>query len=88
MFIAFVLMVEGVIFFTLYQQMPTSVNFFAIHNVTPTIFGFKIDPLAFQTLNPFWIVVMSPILAILYNKYGKKGKDLKITTKFAFGISL
>jgi proton-dependent oligopeptide transporter, POT family len=88
MFIAFVLMIEGVIFFTLYQQMPTSLNFFAIHNVTPTILGIKVDPVSFQTLNPFWIVVMSPILSILYNKFGSNKKDFKITTKFAFGIFL
>ncbi|EGZ6790578.1 dipeptide/tripeptide permease, partial [Escherichia coli] len=32
MIVAFLLMLEAVVFFVLYSQMPTSLNFFAIHN--------------------------------------------------------
>jgi POT family proton-dependent oligopeptide transporter len=34
MFVAFILMLEAVLFYVLYAQMPTSLNFFAINNVT------------------------------------------------------
>jgi POT family proton-dependent oligopeptide transporter len=33
MFVAFILMIEAVLFYILYAQMPTSLNFFAINNV-------------------------------------------------------
>lgn len=39
MYVAFVLMLEAVIFYVLYAQMPTSLNFFAIYNVHHTIMG-------------------------------------------------
>lgn len=88
MAVAFVLMLEAVVFFTLYQQMPTSLNFFAIHNVYHTIFGFEINPQSFQVLNPLWIMIMSPILALVYSRLGKKGRDLSTAYKFALGMTL
>ena len=54
MFVAFILMLEAVVFYVLYAQMPTSLNFFAINNVHHEILGFAINPVSFQALNPFW----------------------------------
>lgn len=31
--VALILMLEAIVFFVLYSQMPTSLNFFALHNV-------------------------------------------------------
>lgn len=39
MIVAFILMLEAIIFFVLYSQMPTSLNFFAIRNVMPHKFA-------------------------------------------------
>lgn len=61
MYVAFVLMIEAVLFYILYAQMPTSLNFFAINNVHHEILGIAINPVSFQALNPFWVVVASPI---------------------------
>lgn len=46
MIVAFLLMLEAVVFFVLYSQMPTSLNFFAIHNVEHSIFGIAFEPLS------------------------------------------
>ncbi len=78
MFVAFILMIEAVLFYILYAQMPTSLNFFAINNVHHEILGFTINPVSFQALNPFWVVVASPVLAAIYTHLGHKGKDLTI----------
>lgn len=85
MIVAFLLMVEAILFFVLYMQMPTSLNFFAIRNVEHTIFGITFAPEQFQALNPFWIMLASPLLAALYNKLGDK---LPMPHKFAFGMVL
>jgi POT family proton-dependent oligopeptide transporter len=86
---AFILMIQAIVFFTLYQQMPTSLNFFAIKNVEHQILGFKIaDPEMFQALNPFWIMIASPVLAYFYSKFGRQGKDLSMPGKFAVGMIL
>jgi POT family proton-dependent oligopeptide transporter len=52
MFVAFILMIEAVLFYILYAQMPTSLNFFAINNVHHEILGFTINPVSFQALIP------------------------------------
>ena len=89
MLAALILIAEAIVFFTLYQQMPTSLNFFAIYNVEHEILGFAIpDAQIFQTLNPFWIMLASPILAWMYSHFGDKGTDLSMPAKFALGMLL
>jgi len=85
MIVAFLLMLEAVVFFVLYSQMPTSLNFFAIHNVEHSILGIAFEPEQYQALNPFWIMVASPILAAVYNKMGDR---LPMPHKFAIGMVL
>jgi POT family proton-dependent oligopeptide transporter len=85
MVVAFILMLEAVIFFVLYSQMPTSLNFFAIRNVEPTLLGITFEPEQYQALNPFWIIIGSPILAAIYNKMGD---TLPMPMKFAIGMVL
>lgn len=85
MIVAFILMLEAIIFFVLYSQMPTSLNFFAIRNVEHSILGVAFEPEQFQALNPFWIMIGSPILAAIYNKMGDR---LPMPHKFAIGMVL
>lgn len=86
MILALILMIEGILFFTLYQQMPTSLTLFAVHNVRPYIFGIPIDPQSFQVLNPVWIIAMGPVLAMLYNKLNQRGINFSIPYKFSAGM--
>ena len=85
MLVAFLLMLQGIVFFVLYFQMPTSLNFFAIHNISHDLFGIRVAPEQFQALNPLWIMIASPILAIIYNKFGDR---FSMPFKFALGMVL
>ncbi|TAN06170.1 MAG: MFS transporter [Rhodanobacteraceae bacterium] len=89
--ISLILVVETIVYFIFYQQMPTSLNLFALHNVDPAfrLFGmhlFNWDPAQFQSLDPIWIFILSPILAAIYTSFAKHGKDLSISTKFVLGF--
>lgn len=88
MLVALILMIEAVVFFTLYQQMPTSLNLFAVNNVISNVLGISIDPQSFQALNPLWIILMSPVLAIFYRKIHRKGFFFSVPYKFAMGMTL
>ncbi len=90
--IALVLVIETVFFFIFYQQMSTSLNLFALRNVDPSfsLFGmhlFDWDPAQFQALNPLWIFALSPVLAVIYTRYARRGKDFSIAAKFALGFA-
>ncbi len=89
---ALVLTVQTVFFFIFYQQMSTSLNLFALRNVDWSfdIFGFHLwtwSPAQFQAFNPIWIFILSPILALMYTRAGKSGKDISIAAKFALGFA-
>ncbi len=86
MIVALILMIEAIIFFVLYQQMPTSLNFFAVHNVNPFLLGISIDPQSFQALNPIWIISLSPLLAMFYHYLQHRGISFPTPYKFAAGM--
>ncbi len=88
MIVALIMMLQAVVFFILYMQMPTSLNFFAINNVEHNILGLAINPVTFQSLNPFWIMLAGPALAYAYNHMGNSGRDLSMPMKFAVGMTL
>ncbi|WP_119327878.1 oligopeptide:H+ symporter [Cysteiniphilum halobium] len=83
MLIAFLLILEGIVFFVLYFQMPTSLTFFAVHNIDNNVFGWTIPAASYQVLNPLVIIIASPILAVIYKKL--PGTHV---TKFCFGMTL
>jgi len=91
--VALVLTFETVLFFIFYQQMSTSMNLFALRNVdwNQYLFGFHLftwKPAQFQALNPIWIFILSPILAVIYNSAGRRNRDLSIAGKFALGFAM
>ncbi len=65
--------------------MPTSLNFFAIRVTLSTHLGIAFEPEQYQALNPFWIMIGSPILAAIYNKMGDR---LPMPHWFAIGMVL
>jgi len=79
---------QTMLFFIFYQQMATSLTLFALHNVRLDFFGYHVPPEQFQVLNPFWIAVLSPLLALLYTGLGKQGSDLSLAVKFAWGSGI
>lgn len=87
-FVCVVLMFEALFFYVLYQQMPTSLNLFAIRNVYHSIAGIPIEGESFQALNPFWVVVSGLILAKIFSSLGKKGKDFSMPVKFSSAMLL
>lgn len=89
--IVYLLTFEGMLYFIFYQQMSTSLTFFALRNVDLSFsIGsyhlFNWSPGQFQALNPIWIMILSPLLAKLYANLGRKQKDFSIATKFITGF--
>src|SRR3954471_16598175 len=84
-----ILTAEAMLFFIFYQQMSTSLTLFSLRNVDLDLFGYKVPAGQVQALNPIWIFILSPPLAWLYNRLGKKeGGDFHISTKFAMGFAI
>ena len=74
-------------FHVLYFQMFESFVYFIERCIDPNILGLiKIPPMTYMGINPLAIIILSPILASLYNKLERKNKSLSVTTKFPIGI--
>ncbi|TLU70991.1 peptide MFS transporter [Lichenicoccus roseus] len=88
----YLLTVQSMVFFIFYQQMSTSLTLFALRNVQ---LEFNLAGVAlfhwsagqFQALNPIWIMLASPPLALLYNRLGATGRDVSLATKFLLGFA-
>lgn len=77
------LIIEAVGFYVLYQQMPTSLNLFVLRCTDHMILGFPIEPAVFQSLNPVWIIAVSPIMAYIFSR---SKKYVSLPSKFAAGM--
>lgn len=86
MIIALILLIQSVFFWIMYMQMSTSLTLFAVHNVRNDIFGITIPPEVTQSFNPFYIFLLSPILAIIYVRSEHRGAPISIPAKFAYGM--
>ncbi len=86
MTIAFLLLAQSIFFWLMYMQMSTSLTLFTVHNVRTDLFGINIPPEVTQSFNPFYIFLLSPILANMYTKSEQSGTPISIPSKFAFGL--
>lgn len=86
MLLALILMVEAVVFFTLYQQFPMSLTIFSVNHVRTDVLFYHIDPQSFRVLNAIWIIALSPVLAIIYSRLHQRGIVFQIPYKFALGM--
>lgn len=70
-FIAFILILESIVFFIIYNQMNTTLVLFAKHNSDFNLLGLTISPAQYQMLNPILIILIGFQLPKLYQALPK-----------------
>lgn len=86
MFASLILIVISVGFWSLYNQTFTSLMLFADRNMDPHFLGFKLDAEATQFFNPFFIILLSPLLSRLWIRMDYVGLNPATQMKFALGV--
>jgi POT family proton-dependent oligopeptide transporter len=81
-----VLFAFAAIFWSAFEQAPTSLNLFARDFTDRQLGGFTIPATWFQSVNPLMIIIFAPIFASLWVGLAKRGFDLSSPTKFALGL--
>jgi POT family proton-dependent oligopeptide transporter len=81
-----VLFVAAAIFWSAFEQAPTSLNLFAADFTERTVAGFEIPATWFQSINALFIILLAPVFAALWVKLGPR--DLSSPFKFALGLAL
>ncbi|MDT7933173.1 MAG: peptide MFS transporter [Sphingomonadaceae bacterium] len=86
MLAAMVLIFFNVFFWALFEQAASSLTLFAERNTDrATIFG-PIPAGAVQTFNPFFIMCLAPIFAVLWPRLAARGLEPSIPVKFAIAL--
>lgn len=88
----------AVFFFAFFEQAGTSLTFFAdeatkLAYALPFSLPFignelKLEASWFQSVNPFFVVILAPMFAKLWRDLANKGKEPSIPTKFGWGLFL
>ena len=81
-----VLFIFATIFWSAFEQAPTSLNQFARDFTDRRIFGWEMPTTWLQTVNSIFVVALAPVFAAIWVAMGKRGKDLSSPAKFAFGL--
>jgi POT family proton-dependent oligopeptide transporter len=81
-----VLFVLATIFWSAFEQAPTSLNLFARDFTDRTIFGWEMPTTWLQSVNSLFVILFAPVFAAVWIGLGKRGRDLSSPGKFAFGL--
>jgi len=82
-----VLFLAAAVFWSAFEQAPTSLNLFAADFTDRTVGGFEIPATWFQVVNSGFIILLAPVFAALWVALGKRGIDPSSPTKFAAGLA-
>ena len=83
-----ILIIVSVMFWALYMLAPSALNIFVDRNVDRTIFGHIIPTVTVQSLNPFFIMTLGPLLSLFWLHSRKHKLLFTAPAKFALGILL
>jgi len=84
----FILIIGSTLFWSSFEQQPTSFNLFADRYTDLNVLGFEIPSIWFQSLNPLFILLLAPIVSIVWIKLANRGLEPNSMVKFALGMLL
>ncbi|SPL70445.1 Di-/tripeptide transporter [Acinetobacter stercoris] len=86
--ICFILLIAAALFWSAFEQKPTSFNLFALDYTDRQVLGFEIPAVWFQSVNAMFIIIFAPVAAWLWVKLAKKNKDPDYISKFIIALLL
>ena len=83
-----VLFAACAMFWAGFEQTGSSLNLFADRYTDLHLFGWEMPAGVLQNINPFFIIVFSPVFAALWVNLGRRNLDPAAPAKFALGLTL
>ncbi|KAF1303413.1 MULTISPECIES: peptide MFS transporter [Enterococcus] len=80
------LFLAGIVFWSLEEQGSSILALFAAERTQSTLFGLTIPASLYQSLNPLFVVILTPVFVGLWTKLGPR--QPKTEVKFAIGLVL
>ena len=86
--VIYIIAVFVIFFWSAFEQAGSSLTLFAENQVDRNQLGFEFNTTWFQSVNPIVVVSFAPLMAILWEKLSKKGKEPPSVVKQAMGLML
>ncbi len=74
------------IFWSAFEQAPTSLNLFARDYTNRVVFGWEMPTLWLQAANSVFVILLAPVFAVVWIALGRRGRDPSSVAKFAWGL--
>ncbi len=87
-YVMIALFIACAMFWAGFEQTGASLNLFADRYTDRNIFGWNMPAGVLQNVNPFFIIIFSPVLAALWVNLGRRNLDPSAPVKFALGLIL
>lgn len=81
-----ILTVSSVLFWTLFDQGPTSLNLFAAAHVDNQVMGSPFPAPVLQSANPLYIMYFAPLVAVLWTWLGNRNMEPNAFIKFGLAM--
>ena len=86
LFVCFLLLVSAALFWSAFEQKPTSFNLFANDYTDLNFMGFEIPAVWFQSVNALFIIILAPVFSWLWPMLARNNMNLSSMSKFVIGI--
>jgi POT family proton-dependent oligopeptide transporter len=81
-----ILFLFAAIFWSAFEQAPTSLNLFARDFTDRMLGGFEVPATWFQSINSLFIILLAPVFASIWMKLSQRGGELSSPAKFSLGL--
>ncbi len=81
-----ILFVFATIFWSAFEQAPTSLNLFARDFTDRVVFGWEMPVTWVQAFNSLFVIALAPVFAAVWVAMGKRNANPSSPAKFAFGL--
>jgi proton-dependent oligopeptide transporter, POT family len=76
----------SVVFWSAFEQAPTSLNLFAADYTDRVVFGWEMPILWLQSANSVFVILFAPVFAAVWMALARRGRDVSSPAKFAVGL--
>jgi len=84
--LCFILLIAAALFWSAFEQTYTVFNIFALEHTNRDIFHFQIPTIWFQSINPLFVITLSPVLAWFWTVLAKRHWHLNPLSKFILAL--
>src|SRR5262245_22787584 len=83
----FIFVLFNAVFWLAFEQAGSSLNLFTDTHTDRTLLGFTVPTTWFQSVNAGFILLLSPLFAVIWSRLARRGRDPRQSAKIALGLA-